>query len=132
MQYSCTLAPYWVLVDNMELHWIWDVLAHKWVPGKIIIFEKSLKRVKGMRLNQEQCSCRDLNEISGLLVRGRIPQTWPPNQPDQIFHSDLSTHIFLAYICGERFDVTHGAIFILVGGEVNITTIIRKQSDSRC
>ncbi len=23
LQYSCTLAPYWVLVDNMELYWIW-------------------------------------------------------------------------------------------------------------
>ncbi len=31
--YSCTLAPYWILVDNMELHWIW---AHKWGSGKII------------------------------------------------------------------------------------------------
>ncbi len=32
---SCTLAPYWVLVDNMELHRIWDILAHKWGSGKI-------------------------------------------------------------------------------------------------
>ncbi len=37
LQYSCTLEPYWVLVDNMELYWIWDVLAHKWGSVKIII-----------------------------------------------------------------------------------------------
>ncbi len=34
LQYSCTLVPYWVLVYNMELHWIWLILAEKWGSGK--------------------------------------------------------------------------------------------------
>ncbi len=45
------------------------------------------------------------NEISGLLVGGRIPLTLrvgevhPPNQLIQIFQSELGTHMFMALIC---------------------------------
>ncbi len=94
------MTSHYTLWHHMMFCTIYEWMAQWYISDYCIFFplkfrtltyEMSLKIMKGMRQNQEQCLGRDLNEISGLLVGERMLPTLrargilPPNQLARYF-----------------------------------------------